>query len=54
MKKIVLLEKLTIYDLISLCDFVVARQTSLIEESLSDNIPVIVLDEINFYSNYAF
>lgn len=46
-------EKLNIYDLISLCDLVVARQTSLIEESLSDNIPVIVLDEMNFYSNYA-
>ena len=46
-------EKLNIYDLISLCDLVVARQTSLIEESLSDNIPVIVLDEVNFYSNYA-
>ena len=46
------LEKVNIYDLLSLCDLVIGRQSTLIEEGLSDEIPTIVLDEINFFSNY--
>ena len=46
------LEKVNIYDLLSLCDLIVGRQSTLIEEGLSDDIPAIILDEINFFSNY--
>lgn len=45
-------DKLNIYELLSICDLVVGRQSSIIEESLSDNIPSIILDEDNLFSNY--
>ena len=47
------LEKLNIYQLLYICDFVVGRATSIIEESLSDNIPAIVLDEMNYFSTIS-
>ena len=45
-------EKINIYDLLSLCDLAVGRQSTLIEECISDEIPAIVFDETNFFTNY--
>ena len=47
------LGKINIYHLINLCNLVISRQTSVIEECISDDIPVVVLDEMNFLSNYT-
>ena len=45
-------EKINIYDLLSLCDLAVGRQSTLIEECISDEIPAIIFDETNFFTNY--
>lgn len=47
--------KINIYEIVRLSSFVIGRATSLVEESLNDEIPAIIYDEVNVmrcYSNY--